>query len=307
MTEDLGIAEFAVLDYLYDHYRANRLVINWDTTPAAGQPDEHRTHNVLLYGGFIQAEGRVRASGTANLVKLAPTAVDLMQNVRQLRGSRSMRARLCRDRVLTWYDGLSRFKTTDPVKFLDHDLAVFAGVKFTVDEVRAAAAWLASRGLLHEQRSLAGATYWLDDEGQAVMDEGGLLAYLEAQRPAPTTRIEVRDSNGIQVNTGHNVRQHIGKADMAVTEGFADIDKVAAEVLRRLPELKLSDDDREVVEDSAREIAQEVRQDEPRRGLIRRGFAAIKGVLITMRTGALEDAGGAVAGELLDKISDIQL
>ena len=79
----------------------------------------------------------------------------------------------------------------------------------------------------------------------------------------------------------------------AVAPGFEELAGVVADVLRRLPGVALSVEDREDAEAAAGEVMAEITRAEPEKGKVRRALAVLRTALAPVATGAVA---GVAAG-----------
>lgn len=79
------------------------------------------------------------------------------------------------------------------------------------------------------------------------------------------------------------VHQHHEQNEVA--PGFEAIALALVSTLERLAEAGLSDDDRSTVEEAANEVLEEVTKDHPDRRMVKRGVAAVKGILAPLALG----------------------
>lgn len=123
----------------------------------------------------------------------------------------------------------------------------------------------------------------------------------------PVFHHEVKDAQLAWNNT--NVTQNQTNTEQ-VAPGFEEIANIVGDVLRRLTELDLPEQDARDASENANAVLAEVVRPEPDRGLIRRGLTAIKGTLAQLAAGLLVGAreGSIETGrELLRALGRISL
>lgn len=82
-----------------------------------------------------------------------------------------------------------------------------------------------------------------------------------------------------------SVVQGQGEVEQQIAPGFEQIAAAVARILQDLPAADLPADDAQTAEDAASEVLREVVRDEPDRAVVRRGLAAVKGVLSPLAMG----------------------
>ncbi|RNL80731.1 hypothetical protein EFW17_22585 [Halostreptopolyspora alba] len=85
-----------------------------------------------------------------------------------------------------------------------------------------------------------------------------------------------------------------------IAPGFEEIARVITEVLRRLPEAEMDETDHEDAREAAQEVLDEVTQEEPDRGRIRRGMTLLRKLLAPMARGVAAGAQKGVQQWALD-------
>jgi hypothetical protein len=90
-----------------------------------------------------------------------------------------------------------------------------------------------------------------------------------------------------------NVVQNQQLNTSTVAPGFEELAAVVADVLRKLPQIGLSQEDREDAEVVAGEVLAEITSPEPEKGKVRRALAMLRNLLAPVATGAVA---GVAAG-----------
>jgi hypothetical protein len=99
-----------------------------------------------------------------------------------------------------------------------------------------------------------------------------------------------------QIAFGDSVIQNQAHTEQ-VTTGYEALAEAVSLVMARLSSLELADDDRLTAEEASTELLTEITRQEPDRKLLRRGVAALKGVIAPVATGAAAGVGAAVNAE----------
>lgn len=73
-------------------------------------------------------------------------------------------------------------------------------------------------------------------------------------------------------------------------------------VMRRLPELNLAPDDRDIAQEAVEEVVTEANEATPDGGKLRRSLAKLKGVLAPLVTGAASKSFATIAKEMLEAL-----
>jgi len=131
-----------------------------------------------------------------------------------------------------------------------------------------------------------------DDSGAFVRSPDGGTTHNTYNGP-----VVINTGNGVQVAlNAQNVSQIQGDS-RPVPDEFAQLAEVLGELLPQLPEHPLSAEDRETVDQAAREALEEMTQEAPRPPVIRRSVAAVRGALSSLALAAGAGATGAVTAE----------
>lgn len=105
-------------------------------------------------------------------------------------------------------------------------------------------------------------------------------------------------------NTNASLRQ----ASEEVAPGFEGLAEILVSVLRDLPEIPLENADRETAEVAARDVLREITKEHPDGGLVRRGVAALKGVVAPVALGTqagISDEARKFARALVEQLGSV--
>ena len=98
-------------------------------------------------------------------------------------------------------------------------------------------------------------------------------------------------ARGAQIAWNNQTVNQTQNTAKRVTPGYEDVAQVVADTLAQLSNLQLPEEDFEDAAVTGDEILTEVVSEEPDRGKIRRGLAALKGLLLPVATQAVAGAG----------------
>ncbi|MEV6321376.1 hypothetical protein AB0M45_09290 [Nocardia sp. NPDC051787] len=101
------------------------------------------------------------------------------------------------------------------------------------------------------------------------------------------------DVSGAQIAWNNETVTQNQPHESAVAAGFEDLARFVTDLLRQLPQVGLSDEDREDAEAAANDVLTEITQPEPEPGRLRRALAMLRGVLAPVAAGVVA---GATAG-----------
>ncbi|WP_020498847.1 hypothetical protein [Sciscionella marina] len=99
------------------------------------------------------------------------------------------------------------------------------------------------------------------------------------------------NADGAQLAWDNQTVNQVQDQTQHIAPGFELIAQAVAHTLENLPLLGLSEQDQQDAEDAAKEVLEEVTQDEPKPGRIRRALSAIKWFLTPVATGVATGAG----------------
>lgn len=203
MTEvALAEVDLKVLSYLYG------------LPPNAGE--EARLNNVLqaVFGSndddsaeivFALIQRRlVSSDGTfAHALSLTVDGCRVVERLHALQQDRGHRRRLCREDLLRWVD-----QNTEPDGSAQVSIADFAGtldlVSYVGAEVRSAATFLRTNGLIESISTLAGdhLAMWITEKGRDCVDDGGIGQRAEAL--SQTIVVNGSSNNVVAITGDHN-------------------------------------------------------------------------------------------------------
>lgn len=112
----------------------------------------------------------------------------------------------------------------------------------------------------------------------------------------------------VQVTAGDHAQIAWGNRDVIQTtrteiaRGFEDLARALTATLRLLPDLDLDDEDRQAAVETADELLAELVQEEPNRPLVRRGLAAVRGLLAPAITAGANSAATTAGRSLIEQL-----
>jgi hypothetical protein len=237
--------------------------------------------------------------------KLNGRGISRIEGVRQARADRPRRAADLQRQMLRWLyeqedqrtppESWSAFLATEPSHLL--------GTAFSAEEVARHAEYLQSRNLLTSVTVEETGPGWLyprltpDGQDCVTSFDGRVADYMN--RPSTSSGPTVYgpyiqgNANGALLAWGNQSVTQNQSATQQIAPGFESLASAVADVLRRLPEFGLADEDAEDAEVLGNEILAEVVTDSPDRGKLRRAFAALKGFLLPI---AAQAGSGAAEG-----------
>lgn len=130
-------------------------------------------------------------------------------------------------------------------------------------------------------------------EIQREFDKSPIRVPIHAERPNDEPQTETTVYNGPVIHV-HGDRTQIAwnnavasqsQATEEVAPGFETLAETLVNVLKRLPDVPLETTDRETAEAATREVLQEITKERPDRGVVRRGVAALKGIVAPVALG----------------------
>lgn len=98
------------------------------------------------------------------------------------------------------------------------------------------------------------------------------------------------DVSGAQIAWGNDTVTQNQQHESTVAAGFEDLAKFVTDLLRQLPEVGLSNEDREDAESAARDVLTEITQPEPEPSRLRRAVTMLRGVLAPVANGVVAGA-----------------
>ncbi|WP_299959106.1 hypothetical protein [uncultured Modestobacter sp.] len=134
-----------------------------------------------------------------------------------------------------------------------------------------------------------------------VAESSGVPRYIvRGQELAATAQtvyngpVVINNGDGVQVAVNAENVQQVQSNARAVPDEFAELAEMLGAVLAGLPDQPLSEEDRELAEEGAREALEEMVRDEPRVPVIRRGAAAVRAALRSLVGAGAAGAADAV-------------
>lgn len=300
---DLESTAIRVMDWLYD--RADGSTYHSIEDFLGPEEDDGRA-KAHMVGEHLDRNGwaDVAFSFGDTAAMLSAAGVSRVERVRQVRNDRAARTVELQRQMIVWLYESSDDESTvlDWSDFLATSPSHLLGRPFTESEVRRQATFLHERGLItattidegpdgwmHPRQTTRGEECVIHFNGEVgrYMSQGGGQSsggnhYYGAvvQGNADGAQFAWANENVTQVSGGNRV-----------AEGYEQAAAVVRAVLEGLPQYELSTQDQDDLKAAADEVLAEVESADPNQGKIRRGFAAIKGVLAPVATGLSVGAG----------------